>query len=377
MNAAVGTGHGTRRYVVVVAAALILALAGTAAAAQTPGRVVSTSGVPHTDVADYRASPYWRPRMPRGANTSWRTYLDTSVGQITTGADLVLHTGDMVEGRWGQDVDGAGVFGPVGTYKQKSAAVQLAGSTYYRFYRRYWSGLDVLWAQGDHEVGDLTSTAPLPGTFRYRAHEQWNVVWRRHFGSIRHADRRGTLGVITLDPIVKWKRGLLPRIPAADFDWLRDRVRTMRLRGVRWIIVQSEIPAIGPNAGRASSRLLLENGDRLWRLLDRLDIDLLLTGEFHADTTRSTDDHTPVQVVHGGRWTRAAWVTIDVYPDRLDLTWWESIGSIEGRGTIWNPSSKRAPNKVAAGTPEPTGKLTIHQDGSLSNRTGSGREGTQ
>jgi len=116
---------------------------------------------------------------------------------------------------------------------------------------------------------------------------------------------------------------------------------------------------------------------RRGRLLDRLDIDLLLTGEFHADTTRSTDDHTPVQVVHGGRWTRAAWVTIDVYPDRLDLTWWESIGSIEGRGTIWNPSSKRAPNKVAAGTPEPTGKLTIHQDGSLSNRTGSGREGTQ
>lgn len=70
--------------------------------------------------------------MPRGANASWRTLLETSVGQITAGADLVLHTGAMVKGRWGHDVDGAGVFGPVGTYRQRTAAVQLAGGTYYR-----------------------------------------------------------------------------------------------------------------------------------------------------------------------------------------------------------------------------------------------------
>lgn len=138
-----------------VAASLVLALASTAAVAQTPDRVVSTSGVPHTDIGDCRASPYWRAGMPRGANASWRTYLETSAGQITAGADLVLHTGDMVEGRWGQDVDGAGVFGPVGTYRQRTAAVQLAGDIYYRVYRRYWIGLDVPWGQCDHEVGDL------------------------------------------------------------------------------------------------------------------------------------------------------------------------------------------------------------------------------
>lgn len=234
--------HRVARRCAVVAATLVLVLAGTAATAQTPDRVVSTSGVPHTDVADYRASPYWRPGMPRGANASWRMFLATSIGQITSGADLVLHTGDMVEGRWGQDVDGAGVFGPVGTYKQKAAALQLAGDTYYRFYRQYWTGLDVLWAQGDHEVGDLTATAPRPGTFRYSGHEQWNSVWRSHFGAIRHADRRGAVGVITLDPIVKWKRGILPRIPTAHLDWLRKQVDGMRRDGVRWIIVQSESP---------------------------------------------------------------------------------------------------------------------------------------
>lgn len=365
----------TRRRVVVIAATLLLAFAHMPAGAQTPDRVVSTSGVPHTDVANYRVSPYWRQGMPRGANASWRTFLETSVDQITTGADLVLHTGDMVEGRWGQDVDGAGVFGPVGTYRQKVAAVQLAGDTYYRFYRRYWNGLDVLWGQGDHEVGDLTRTSPQPGTFRHTAHEQWNIVWRRHFGAIRHADRRGTVGVITLDPIVKWNRGVLPRIPAGDFDWLQDRVRTMRQNGARWIIVQSEIPAIGPNVGVGSSRLLLENGDRLWRMLGELDVDLLLAGEFHADTTHSTANHTPVQVVHGGTWQRAAWVTIDVHPNRLDLTWWESVTSIEGTGTIWNPSLRRAPNRVVAGTPEQSGTLTIRLDGSVTNRSGAGREG--
>lgn len=369
--------HRVARRCAVVAATLVLVLAGTAATAQTPDRVVSTSGVPHTDVADYRASPYWRPGMPRGANASWRMFLATSIGQITSGADLVLHTGDMVEGRWGQDVDGAGVFGPVGTYKQKAAALQLAGDTYYRFYRQYWTGLDVLWAQGDHEVGDLTATAPRPGTFRYSGHEQWNSVWRSHFGAIRHADRRGAVGVITLDPIVKWKRGILPRIPTAHLDWLRKQVDGMRRDGVRWIIVQSEIPAIGPNAGFASSRLLLENGEDLWRLLRELDVDLLLAAEFHADTTHSNGNHTPVQVVHGGTWTQPAWVTIDVRPRRLDLTWWESVSSIEGWGTIWNPSPRRALNKVVAGTPERTGTLTIHRSGSLSNRTGAGRQGSQ
>jgi hypothetical protein len=118
--------------------------------------------------------------------------------------------------------------------------------------------------------------------------------------------------------------------------------------------------------GSCQHGLLLENGDRLWHLLRRLDVDLLLAAGFHADTTRSNDDHTPVQLVHGGPWTRAAWVTVDIRAERLDLTWWESVTTIEGWGTIWNPSPKRALNKVVAGTPEETGTLTIHRDGSLS-----------
>lgn len=104
---------------------------------------------------------------------------------------------------------------------------------------------------------------------------------------------------------------------------------------------------------------------------------LLLAGEFHADTTHSNGNHTPVQVVHVGAWQRAAWVTIDVHPNRLDLTWWESVTSVEGTGTIWNPSPRRARNRVVAGTPEPTGTLTIRLDGSLTNRSGAGREGIQ
>lgn len=92
-----------RRHLLAGMAAMGLAAVTPSAFAQESRllRVVSTSGVPHGDVADYTKSPAWREGMPRGVNRAWRTYMRTVVGQITSRSpDLVLHAGDMVEGRW-------------------------------------------------------------------------------------------------------------------------------------------------------------------------------------------------------------------------------------------------------------------------------------
>ena len=99
-----------------LATALFLATARDGSAQVLRQRIVSTSGVPHGDVANYRRSPFWHPGMPIGLNDDWRTFLRTEIADITSGADVVLHQGDQVEGRWGQDCDGRGVFGPVGTW---------------------------------------------------------------------------------------------------------------------------------------------------------------------------------------------------------------------------------------------------------------------
>lgn len=93
------------------------------------GVYVSTSGIPHADVGDYRQSPHWRPGMPTGISVAWRRAIHTVIRRIAAEEpDAVFHTGDMVEGRWGIDREGAGVFGPVRTRAQRRRAISRAAT---------------------------------------------------------------------------------------------------------------------------------------------------------------------------------------------------------------------------------------------------------
>jgi hypothetical protein len=315
--------------------------------------------------------------MPIGLNDSWREFLRTEIADITSGADVVLHQGDQVDGRWGQDCDDRGVFGPVGTWTERVNALALAGQIYYQRMKRFWSDHDVLFAMGDHEIGDIGGSGiVLPGTFTYQAHRYWNRLWRRHYGPSRYASRRGRVGIITLDPIMKRPHGIIARISDADLDWTRNKIAHWRDNGVTWFLVQSEIPAIGPNRESGTSGLLLRNGGNVWRRFASMGIDLFLTAEFHADTTHTQEGTTPVQVVHGGAHLRASWLVIDEYEDRLQLTLTASRGSRVGDATIWAPSCRwRLPRHPLPGTPSVIGTMTIHSDGTLSDRTGRLREG--
>lgn len=370
-----------RLWLVLTAIASLIAVTVTAPApadAQSaPDRtIVATSGVPHGDVGDLTESPYWSSGAPTGQNGSWRAYMTTVVAQITDGADTVLHSGDQVEGRW-YSTGGKKVLGPRDTWEQRKAYIRRAADIYYGWIGAYWAGHDVLWGMGDHEIGDLPSSGVVqPDTFRYNAWGVWRDAWKDQYGYIKHYNRRGNVGIVTLDPFVKWNRGVLARIRSDDFDYLADRVQRLRDRGADWIVVQCEVPAVGPNRKTSSSGVLLENGDKLWSELDRLDVDLLVSGEFHADTTHSTDGAAPVQVVTGGRHLRAAWLRIEVFgADRLELSVHESVGTARDDREIWASAGALLPRYVDAGTPQQIGRATLHADGQLTDRHGVLREG--
>lgn len=344
-----------------------------AAQAAPTTTIVSTSGVPHGDVADYRVAPEWRQGMPKGANWAWRTFMRDVVAQVTASdPDLVVHSGDMVEGRWYKYVDRHRMFGSRATEWQRRRMVRRAGDTIYPWLARWWEDHDVLWGMGDHEIGDMGATGVIPPTsFKYRAHDDWTGVWSKHFGKARRARRVGNVGVLMLDPFVQWRSGVHALINRRDRRWIADRVAAWRDAGVDWVLVASEVPAIGPNRERRSSGVLLRNGGRVWDLLQSLGVDVLLAGEFHADTARSAGGATPLQVVHGGRHMRSSWLQIDAYgADRLELTLWQSRGAAAGRGEIWATTYQRLNNGPRAGRPTVTGRATVHADGRLTGREG-------
>ncbi|CAN5917718.1 hypothetical protein BH23ACT10_BH23ACT10_24210 [soil metagenome] len=248
---------------------------------------------------------------------------------------------------------------------------------------------------GDHEVGDVGSAGRVdPDTQRYRALPAWRRTWARHFtdGGTRYgvhpaagqhrttayAARLGDVGLVTLDPIDRTPKGTRARVTRRQLRWLRSAVRDLRARGARWVIVQCEIPALGPNRRFRSSGLTLDGGDRLWQVLDALDVDLLLSGEVHHMTARSHNGRTPVQVVHGGLLPQAAvnYLVITTFRDRVELQLKRMTGRVDTKREIWAPSLHRAREPVTISPrAKRVGRMTIHADGSLSNRSGFLREG--
>lgn len=340
-------------------------------------RITSTSGIPHRDVGDVTRSPAWRPGLPTGHNAQWERYLEQTVAQVTASqSDVVLFQGDMVEGRWityARPAEGK-PFGPVDRRWQQRRAIRRAAEAYYPWLAAFWQGHDVLWAMGDHEIADIASGGVIPpDTAKYELFPTFKDTWRAHLGhhgKSQYAVRRGSVGIITLDPFHRWKRGVVAVVSKADRAWLRDRVTGMRRNGVRWFIVQCEIPTRADNNRKGSSGLQLRNGRQVDWLLRDLDVDLYLTAEFHDDTVHSTAGRRPVQIVHGGSEGRASWLTISVEDDHLDLELWESVGGHAGTDRLWAMSSARAFERPRVGEPRQTGSARLWRSGNLTRRTG-------
>jgi hypothetical protein len=371
---------------------------------------VSTSGVPHWDIADVppvRSGLGWDPGDPDSVTPEWTAALNTVVAGIAAeGPTAVFHTGDQVHGRWGIDVDHTGIFGPVGTDAQKKAAVRAAAALYYGAMKQLWAAygftntVNFFPAVGDHEIGDIGRRGLTPTTtFRYRAYTTWLNAWARAFtasglayasrpreaqqASTAYAVRLGPVLLVTVNPMWRLADGVHVRIGGRQLRWLDRRIAQGRANGVTYVIVQSEIPVLGPNRDVASSRLLIEGGRQsaFWKTLVRNHVDLLLAGEFHALTTHSNGGTTPVQVVHGtflGR-TQPNYLVIRVYRDRLELTLKQMAFVVTDPAPLWQTSSARPPSGLIVDTTTTTvGTMTIDKTTSpptLRHRTGYFREG--
>ncbi|MGH8869902.1 MAG: metallophosphoesterase family protein [Actinomycetes bacterium] len=388
-----------------------------AVAAEEPRAVyVSTSGVPHWDIADVksiRAGRGWHTGDPNSITSSWRSSLNTVMAQIASeNPDAVFHTGDQVQGRWGVDVDHTGIFGHVGTEAEKKDAVLAAGNAYYGEMKRFWSahgfthGTNLFPAMGDHEIGDMgpgvdhVKVLP-PSDFRYRAFNDWKYAWARNYTasgtkyasrpvgaqqeSTAYSVRLGPLLLITVNPFWKWDDGIHARIGGAQLDWLDQQIATARANGVDHVLVQSEIPVLDPNRVSGSSELLLEGrrDSAFWKTLVRDQVDVLLAAEFHDMTTYSNSATTPVQVVHGANMgsARANYLVIRVYADRLELELKQMSGTVTDTNRLWQTSTQRPPRGVRMNTGATTvGTMTIDKTTNpptLANRTGFLREGIE
>jgi hypothetical protein len=380
------------------AAALVPAARDHPPSVEPTSTIVSTSGIPHADVGDLHAARGWQEGDTPGISWAWRVALDTVLEQIAAERpDAVLHTGDMVDGRWHADVRDDRVFGRTRTTAQRHRAIRRAGDLYYRQAKRWWAAHDLepYFGLGDHEVGDIASSGVIQRrSFKHGALQVWKRTWARHFteggrrfalrprgtqfAGTSYAIRVGDVGVVTLDPVDQRRDGSSVRIGNAQLRWLDGVLRRLRRDGGRYLVVQCEVPAIGPNREYASSGMLLENGGALWRVLRRRDVDLLLSAEFHAVTTHSQHGTTPVQVVHGSRMrdARVNYLVIRTFDNHVTLEVRRMDGEIEGRGTLWSTTTNPAPEHI---TMEPgaelVGTMTIHASGALTRRTGLLREG--
>lgn len=341
-----------------------------AADADTPlFRFVSMPDFLNTDVGDtrLRAGRGWEPGDPNSLNTSWARAVNVILDEVQTeDPDVVLVAGDLVEGHWGIDADGTGIFGPTGTRAQRLTAVTNAGNLYYgewakRFRER---GLRVLPALGDHEVGDNPWNA---GSFKLAAVPTYKRVWARHFTrsgtGYRYVDRpigtafeetayavrmANTL-FVSIDVFRVTHQSMTVTVSGGQLAWLDGLLGRARADGVQHIVVQGHTPVLGPLRSRSSSRLTMAGGGAapFWQVLKRHNVDLYLSGEMH-DITTQTDG--VLQVVHGGlsQVGDANYLVGDVYADRIELRLEEMSGSVtDATRRLWQTSSKRPPAGIS------------------------------
>lgn len=279
------------------------------------------------DVADLAASEcaLWEEGDPVGTTPEYERQLDLVLDEVAArGARDVLVAGDLVEGRWGQDAEGTGIFGPVGTHEERVAAVKRAACTYYpawleRFDRR---GLTTYTAIGDHEIGDNpwgTASGHPYRVFKHRAHHVFKNQWAKYLndGGARFADRpragqaRRTAYAVPLHPEVllvtvdvfrRTDTTVVVGPDRAQLRWLGRTLARARAAGVDWVLVQGHAPVLGPLRSTKSSwpKVSFRAGaeSRFWRLLERYDVDLYLAGEVHATTAQRRRGVT--QIAHGG-----------------------------------------------------------------------------
>ena len=291
-------------------------------------RFVSMPDFTNADIADLSHLPTWRPEFGNGTSPEWERGLSNVLDAVQReGVRDLYVAGDFVEGEWGRDELGTGIFGPVDTRDNRRRAVMRAAGVYYRAALRRFAdhGLALYPAIGDHEIGDNPwgpAYGGYPG-FTYRnlglfKHAYSRFMMTRPDGTHRFVNRppgqaNGTAYAVRPSPNVqlisldvfrqgmrKGRRTVLTSIDRPQFDWLDRGLTKANRDGVETIIVQAHTPIIGRIPRRYSSGLMYEKGtgSPLGRLLRRHRVDLYLAGEVHYVSASRRDGL--LQIAHGG-----------------------------------------------------------------------------
>jgi hypothetical protein len=313
-------------------------------------------------------------QVVNSTNDAYEEALDRVLTEVGShrASDLLV-AGDLLEGRWGRDDSGAGVFGSVRTERQRLAAAREAAATYYPAWSerltRY--GLVPFPALGDHEIGDNPWRRPgnawigfkrrhVPAFKRLFARELLTRPdgARRFVDHPRQGQARDTayavrldrnVLLVTIDPFTRADGDVRVRVDRAQLTWLREVLRKARREAVPWVLVQGHTPITGPVRHRNSSTLSYQGGTTspLWRTMVQGGVDVYLTGEVHDQTVNVRDGI--VQVAHGSLFYRgeASYLVGQATARRLVLENRQFRGSMDFSDRLWTTSRLGAPGSVS------------------------------
>ena len=317
---------------------------------------------------------------------------------------FVTVAGDLVMGHWERSTDGRQVFGPLGSDPAARATIDRSADYYYDLWLgrfdparngyvaqaltalgRPQEPLTVHAVLGDHEIGDNNWPA---GSLRSRMVPTYKQAFGRWFTTTPPGSRTGTprylerpIGTVYEDTAYAFQHRNLLVVVVDEFRqddpatalgatgsvfgtvddgrpgtanddqlaWL-DRVLAAGRAdpSVGWIVVQGHMPVLRPVRTRNTSNLGVNDTDgatqfatRLWRTLSRHRVDAYFCGEVHDVSLSRYGGVT--QVVHGaliGNHSPIHYLTVDVHPDRLELTS-KTIQVQLASGSLWQTGSNR------------------------------------
>jgi hypothetical protein len=323
-------------------------------------RLLSSPDFTNADIGDLTRgdADYDPATQVNGINDDYRTALDTVLDDwASKSPDEVTVAGDLVDGHWGEDVQGLKIFGPTKTLAQRQTAIHRAASVYYAQWKQRLAahGLDTVHpAMGDHEYGDNDwprGKLRLADTYR----DAWaSYFTKRPDGTPVYPDRpvgsineyaayawrpRPDVQMVSLSEFTNGSGRMQLRIDDKQFAWLVGVLKKAKADGVPWIFVQGHIPILEPVRSGASSNLGYETapGQRLWKQFAKYGVDLYLCGEVHDVTAIQKDG--VLQVSHGGifQYGRTNYLLADVYDSHLDLKIFDYTfeGVAEEKDRLW------------------------------------------
>ncbi len=359
-------------------------------------RFVSSPDFLNMDLADLTGLPTWSPGLPTGTSPQHERALDVVLeGIAAEQPDDVLVAGDLVEGHWGLDDAGTGLFGPVATERQQRRAVVRAARSYYPAWVARFAehGLPVPHtAVGDHELGDnpwLRRSPGYPG-FRWRKVELFRRLYADALvaphgyaahpasGPARRTAYATALDpevlLVTLDVFSRTRGRVVAEVDPAQLRWVRGVLRAAQRAGVDWVVVQGHTPVLGPVRQTATSGLMYRGGggSALWRTLVRRDVDLYLAGEVHDVT--AIRDRGVTQVSHGGLfgYGGTSYLVGEVRGDELSLVARRFTSQVDGTERIWQTDTRKGQPLDLVYDPDPpvVGEMTLTAGGRASGRSG-------